>query len=714
MDEKKKRRRVSTLRYTGMIAVFCILCTVFLARLINFQILSKDDYAPAGDGAERVERVYIEAKRGNLCDRNGTVLVTDRSVYSIELDYNTVPDTRAEVNALILEALNIVEEKGEGSSLPKSLSPFEGTYPNMTFKEEFTQDLSMYNEFIRLLEKNFVTKDNPLDKVKAENNAESISRYYARKYEIVTEKKTKDGSFSYESDFTDEEISRLIAVRYEMDRLGFDPDKRFVLASDISYDLGIYIKELARKGLAVIERTERVYNYPGYASHILGLTGKIYAEEWEEYKAKGYDMDAVIGRSGCEAAFEEYLRASRGIIDIYRDAEGNVIKTEVIKEAVAGKDVWLTIDIDVQIAAENGLRENIEKIKSEASYPLNGEDASSGSVVANDPDTGEILALASYPTYDLSTYNKDYNELLANGDAPLINRALQSVYAPGSTFKIGVAAAALQSGVATTYSTYKCDGYYWRYGSTDAFKCAVYPGYHGNIAVPYAIEVSCNCYFFEAGHHLGIDELNRWCKLYGFGEHTGIELYEETGILAGREYRETHPDFCRANGLGAWQAGDTWQAAIGQSENAFTPLQVSMYIASVVNGGTRYSATLLHSVHEFGKSEPTVKNISEIINTIPLSSSTVNTIKKAMKEVIFGDETAWNITSNFDSAPYDAGGKTGTAQAGKGASNNAWFTAFAPVSDPEIVVTCMIEHGDKGGNSSYTVRKVMDAYLLNE
>ena len=321
-----------TARYIVITVIFCALCVVFLARLINFQILSKDTYAPAGEGSEWVERVYIEAKRGSICDRNGTVLVTDRSVYSIELDYTSVPDTRAEVNALILETLYIIDEKGEDSVLPQSLSPFEGTYPNMTFKEEFTRNLSMYNEFIRLLEKNFVTEDNPLDKVKAENNAESISRYYARKYEIVKEVKTKDGSFSYESEFTDEEISRLIAIRYEMDRLGFDPDKRFVLASDISYELGIYIKEMARKGLVVIESFKRVYNYPGYASHILGLTGKIYAEEWEEYKAKGYDMDATIGRSGCEAAFEDYLRASRGIIDIHRDAEGNVIKTEVIKE----------------------------------------------------------------------------------------------------------------------------------------------------------------------------------------------------------------------------------------------------------------------------------------------------------------------------------------------------------------------------------------------
>ena len=708
---KPQKRHVA--RFIAIGIVFCAICLVFLARLINFQILSKGDYAPTGSDGEWVERVYVEAVRGNICDRKGVVLVTDRTRYSVELDYATIPDTRAEVNRVILDALLAIDEKGADSILPESLSPFEGTYPNMTFKAEFTQNLGMYNEFIRLLEKNFVAEDNPLDKVKAENNATSISRYYARKYEIVNEIKTKDGSFKYESDFTDEEISRLIAIRYEMDRLGFDPDHRFVIATDISYDFSVYVKEMARAGLKVIENRDRTYNYPGYASHILGLTGKIYAEEWEEYKEKGYDMDATIGRSGCEAAFEEYLRGSRGIIDIHYDADGNVIKTEVIKEPIAGKDVWLTIDIDVQIAAEDALRENIERIKDNASYVHSGEDASSGSAVAVDPDTGEVIALASYPTYDLSTYNKNYNDLLANKDSPLINRALQAIYAPGSTFKVGMAAAALETGTINTYSTYKCDGYYWRYGSADAFKCAVYPGYHGNIAVPYALEVSCNCFFFEAGHHLGIDEMNKWCKLYGLGENTGIELYEETGILAGSAWREAHPDYCRDHGLGAWQAGDTWQAAIGQSENAFTPMQVSMYISSVVNGGTRYAASLLHSVHEFGKDEPLVKNSAEVLNTIPLSNSTVSTIRHSMRNVIHGSSAANNVYVNFRDCEYEAGGKTGTAQAGKNASNNAWFTGFAPAADPEIVVTCMIEHGASGGNSSFTVRKIMDAYLLS-
>ena len=713
-DRKVPRRRRFTARYTAIAAVFCAVCLIFLARLINFQIFSREEYAPANTGGEHVERVYIDALRGNICDRNGTVLVTNETVYGLILNYATIPDTRKEVNAVLLSALEALDEAGKDSILPEELSPFAGTYPHMTFSEEFTANREMYDEFIRLLEKNFVTNDYTLDEVLASESAESISRYYARKYEIVKEKKGKNGEFSYISDFSDEEISRLINIRYEMDRRSFGPDDPFVLAEEISYDFGVYVKELAVDGLEVSESVRRKYLYPGYASHILGLTGQIYAEEWEEYKEKGYDMDAMIGRSGCEAAFEEYLRGVRGIVDVYRDESGMITRTEVIREPIAGKDVWLTIDINVQVAAEDALRENIERIKENASYQYSGEDASAGSAVASDPNTGEILALASYPSFDLSSYNADYSELLANKDAPLINRALQAVYAPGSTFKVGMAAAGLEEGIITPHSTYRCDGFYWRYGHTDAFKCAIYPGHHGSIAVEYALEVSCNCFFFETGHFLGIDGMNEWCRLYGLGEHTGIELSEETGILAGEDFRETHPDFCRQNGLGAWQAGDTWQAAIGQSENAFTPLQVSMYISSVINGGTRYAAHLLHSVHEFGDGKAVVETDPEVLNTIPLSQSNVSLIRRAMRSVIHGDDAAYNVYSNFKDSEYEAGGKTGTAQAGSRASNNGWFTGFAPVSDPEIVVTCMIEHGASGGNSSYTVRKIMDAYLLGE
>lgn len=691
-------------RYFALTVVFLIACAIFLARLVSLQLINRDKYAPT-DSSGNVERIYIESVRGSICDRNGKVLVRDARSYSFVLDYDTMPSTRAELNRTLLKAIKALDEAAGDSTYAESLVPFKGTYPNFEFSDDFTSNMDKYNEFIRLIEKNYVTNDYTLEMAKAELNATKVARYYARKYNIVKEIATEDGSFAYESEFTDEEITRLIHLRYEMDRTGFGGNKDFVFLTDATYDFNVYIRELAVDGLVIEESVSREYLYPGYASHILGLTGRIYAEDWQEYKDKGYDINATVGISGVELVFEEYLRGSDGIIDVYRDENGEVIKTEVIKQPVAGKDVWLTIDIDVQIAAEDSLKANIEDIASSAPALHTGEDAASGAVTAIDPRTGELLAIASYPTYDLSMYQDDINDLLNDKNSPLLNRALQTTLAPGSTFKVGMALAALEEGLYDENFRMICHGYYDRYGSTNAFKCAVHPlGVETHLGVFEAIRISCNCFFYETGHNLGIDTMNKWCRLYGLGEPTGIELYEKTGILAGRDYRESHPELM----LEAWKGGDTWQAAIGQSDNAFTPLQVGSYISTVINGGTRYASTLLHSVRTLS-GEVVYEKTPEILSSFEVSGKNLNLIKNAMREVVTSD--VGTISRAFRGAAYTVGAKTGTAQAGKNASNNAWFTAFAPVSDPEIVVTTMIEHGYSGSYASYTARGVMDAYF---
>lgn len=695
-------------RYVMLTAVFLIACLIFTARLINFQLISRDKYAPT-DSSGNVERVYVNAVRGSICDRNGKVLVRDTATYRFVLDYATMPDTRTELNRVLLRAAEALDEAAEGSTYAETLVPFKGTYPDFEFSDDFTSNMDKYDEFIRLIEKNYVTEDYTLEMAKAELDATKVARYYARKYDIVKEVATSDGSFAYESEFTDEEITRLIYIRYEMDRTGFGGNKNFVFLTDATYDFNVYIRELAVDGLVIEEDVRREYLYPGYASHILGLTGKIQAEDWAEYKEKGYDINATVGISGCEAAFEDYLRGSDGIIDVWRDEDGKVIRTEVVREPIAGKDVWLTIDIDVQVAAEDSLKANIEDIASSSTGSLRGEDAASGAVTAIDPKTGELLALASYPTYDLSTYREDVSELLKDKNAPLLNRALQTTLAPGSTFKVGMAMAALEEGVYSPTWTMACHGYYVRYGYTDAFKCAVHPmGLATHLNVSEAIRISCNCFFYETGHMLGIDTMNAWCKLYGLGQPTGIELAENTGILAGREYRESHPDFCLQNGLEAWKGGDTWQAAIGQSENAFTPLQVGNYVSTVVNGGTRYSIHLLHSVRTYD-GEIVYENAPTVISSAELSPANVQLVKNAMRAVVTSDRGS--ISRAFSGVSYTVGAKTGTAQAGSNASNNAWFVATAPAEDPEIVVTTMIERGFSGSYASYTARGVMDAYF---
>ena len=700
------------MRYGALTAVFFIACAVFFLRLVHFQVVSRDKYAPVGEN-ETVETITIEAVRGNICDRNGTVLVESKTKYDFILDYNTMPESKSDLNRLLLKAASAMAEKGIVPA--DTLCPFVGTYPYFDFSPEFTEGSEMYEEYVRLIEQNYVTSKYPLEQALAELTASDVARYYARRFDIVTETKLDDGGFGFYTDFTGEEISTLISLRYGMDRVGISPDEPYLLAENVGYEFYVYALELSgiAPGLDGRSSSERVYRYPGYASHILGLMGRIYAENWEEYKALGYLMTDKVGISGCEAIFEEHLRGINGEVKIYRDGSGRVIRTETVKEPRAGNDVRLTIDINVQIAAEDSLRQNIKDIASSAYDELHGKDASSGAAVAVDPDSGERLAIASYPTFDLTTYNRDYSSLASNPDSPLLNRALSTTLAPGSTFKVGIAAAALESGIITKNSSYTCHGYYERYGQTNAFKCAVHPlGGSVRENVSDALSISCNCFFYEMGHRLGIELMNEWGKKFGLGQPTGIELYERTGILAGEEYRLSHPEFCAANGLGAWQIGDTWQAAIGQSENAFTPLQVAVYISSVINGGKRYAAHLLHSVHSYG-GDTVIMNESTLISDAGLSESTVSLIRSAMVDVISGPNAGSSVRRNFRGAEYTAGAKTGTAQAGSNASNNAWFTAFAPAADPEIAVAVMIEHGSSGNYASYTARQVLDAYLDN-
>ena len=699
-----------TMRYTALTVFFCLACAVFFVRLIHFQVVSRDRFAPADTG-ETMETVRIEAVRGSICDRNGTVLVESRTAYDFILDYNTMPESKEDLNRLLLTAANAMRDKGV---TPKdTLCPFVGAYPYFEFSPEFTEGSDMYNEYVRLIEKNYVTSKYPLEQALAELTASDVARYYARRFDIVTETTLDDGSLGFYTDFSGEEIATLINLRYGIDRIGINPDEPYVLAENVGFDFYVYALEMSgvAPGLDGASRTERVYRYPGYASHILGLTGRIYAEDWEKYKEQGYLMTDRVGISGCEAIFEEHLRGTSGEIKIYRDKSGKVTRTETVKQACAGKDVWLTIDINVQIEAENALRDNIQNIAATAPDMLHGGDASSGAAVAIDPNSGELLAIASYPSYDLTTYNRDYESLASNPHSPLLNRALSTTLAPGSTFKVGIAAAALETGIIDKNWSYTCRGYYEGYGHTDAFKCAVHTlGGAAKETVAGALSISCNCFFYEMGARLGIEKMNEWCAKYGLGAPTGIELYEKTGILAGEAYRLAHPEFCEANGLGPWQPGDTWQAAIGQSENAFTPLQVAAYISTIVNGGKRYAAHLLHSVHTYS-GETVMTKQAELLGDVRLSDGTLSLIRGAMVDVISGPMAGATVRQNFRDVEYTVGGKTGTAQAGSSSSNNAWFTSFAPVESPEIAVTVMIEHGSSGNYASYTARKIMDAYL---
>ncbi len=682
-------------------AAFLLICAIFVIRMINISTTADSERISTGTYERREP---ISAVRGEIYDRNGKKLVGNTYAYDFVLDYDAMAATQLLRNHDILKILNALDTLGVTRNDSGSF-PFDGVYPNYTYSAEARNtDSTVYYRLLKRIAVNELETDSekPKNQLTVSYLAEfytanpdafptesELLEFYLPRYSMVDE----NGS----PRFSDAEIDKLLRVRYDMEVADFSIYNRYVVCEEASLSFITYIEEMSIPGAAFEIRTGREYLYPGYASHILGQLGSIPAESWEAYKALGYDMNDSVGLSGCEQAFENYLRGEDGVRVVVEDSDGNIIDSRVEKEPVAGKDVYLTIDIDLQIAAEKGLAANVDLIG----------DAQAGALSAIDPKTGEVLVLASYPSYDLSTYNENYNDLLKDKANPLYNRVLNGVYTPGSTFKVGMVAAGITSGVLSSSTTLRCDGIYTYYSDYQP-KCWYYPNIHGNVNAAYSLQVSCNCYFYELGRIMGIETMNKFCKAYGLGESTGIELPEKTGILAGPQYRED-------NGLLGWTAGNTIAAAIGQSDNSFTPLQIANYIATVTGDGTRYSLHLLKEVREYGEGGAVVfKTESEVVSHIDLSPDAIYAARQGMKQMTQNDTA---VSQYMADLPVTVGGKTGTAQRGADKNDNRLFVCTAPYNDPDIVISVVIEPTDEMPKDNYhgsSYACVAASYVLRE
>lgn len=685
-----KPKRAHGWRYTALAVVLAVICLVYTARLVNLQIASRDQYA-AVDEKTYSRTVPIQAHRGEIYDRNGVPLVTNVISYDLILDYAALPYGYAASNEVILAALDAVADTGEGAKRTAVTFPFTGTYPDLNFDQSYFSNDTFLARHARILADNGCEEGISLE--------EQIE-FFAKKYKLLD----KDGNLVYDTETT----TTLLAVRYDMEYKRFSTVEPYVLAEDVSLGLITCVKERRIEGADFREEVTRQYEFPGYASHILGRVGKIQSKEsLEYYTALGYPMDAIVGISGVEQAFESYLHGEDGELTIVENEAGEIVDRYVSKEPVAGKNVWLTIDIGMQIAAEDALAENITYIHEKAAAnpgDQDGEDAAAGALTAINVNTGDVYALASYPTYNLATFSADFAQLNSDPNRPMVNRALSGLYPPGSTFKIGVAAAALTEGIITPDTYIQTKGVYEYYAPSYTPRCWYYLRYranHGTINVTKALQVSCNYFFYEVGRLLTIENMTRYMRSYGLGEKTGIELSEKVGVLAGPEYREQ-------NGLEPWMAGDTIQAAIGQSDNQLTPLQLSVYLSTIANGGTRYGAHLLHSVRSFGDNAVIHEHQPTVVSTAALSDRNYQTLMTALKSVTEDDGSAARIFRDY---AIEVGGKTGTAQVSKTKSDNAVFTAFAPWSAPEIAVSCIIEQGANGTDAGMAVREVFDYYF---
>ncbi len=657
-----------TARYISLLSVFLAVMLFYVVMLAKIKIegLDGNDENP---NTAYTRTVSVSGLRGEIYDRNGVLLVGNNTSYDLLFEYGSIPDTKSELNRSILAVLSAVAEKDSADKLCNNYYPFDGTYPNLTYNEKTAyNDSEEYLGLVRVLEANSLDIKNTSPK--------EFTEYFVDKYNLFSEL------------YTNEEIDALLRVRYAMERIKFGIYQPYTIAENVGIELVSYVEEANIDGINIKTNSERKYLYPGYASHILGRIGKIQAEDADYYSELGYPMNAYVGTSGCEKAFENYLRGQDGIMEISYDADGNIISKEYTLEPISGSDVYLTIDIELQIAAEDSLRDTVKSL----------EYSDSGAALALDPNNGEILATASYPTYDITQFSskKYYNSLLADSANPLFDRALLGEYAPGSIYKIGSSLAALEQYDLSNIT------------SSTLLNCShVYPylhqptclGWHGDINVIKAIGVSCNCYFYEVGMRMGIDRITTYTSQLGLGVHTGIELPERIGSIAGTAYRESIG--------GIWSQGDDLSAVIGQSDHTYTPLQIGVFMSSVVNGGNRYSAHLLHSVKSFYTEETQFEYTPNIVESVKMSSNTYSTLISGMKQVILESPSLQNY---FDSVPSTVGGKTGTAEV-NGKKDYALFSGFAPLDSPEIVSVCVLEQGVNGGNAAIPVSDIFKKYF---
>lgn len=669
---------VSRMRIFFILTLFAAGIVLFVGRLLSLQIAERNYYRELA--APKNERtVYIEATRGELLDRNGIKLVENRGKNVIRLNRGLLP--RGEENSTLLALIRYMEQ---AQVTLEDIMPVEDSAPYRYLPPEDAEGKRRLAVFLRSAEL-----------TEAEIVGEKLYLAAYNRYNIAK---------TVAPEATEAEIRKIVGLRYALDANDFSLTAPYVLVEDAGTELVSGISELlyTMPGVEIAVENERYYPFGSLAAHLLGRTGPIYADEAALYTEKGYALNESVGKDGAERAFESYLRGVGGYKTVVYTADGDEILSETVSETSPpsyGKTVMLTVSAGMQQAAEASLKEVIDGINNQHIRDSNPERAS-GAVVVTDCRNGEIYVSASYPTYNQNTYRTEISDWLNDPAQPLLNRASQGIYPPGSTFKIATAAAALSCGVIDENTRIYDSGIYREYEGFEPH-CWYFDTYgiaHGWQNVVEAITNSCNYYFYEVGRLLGTERLNDYAARLGLGEPSGVETGEASGILAGPEYRAS---------IGKpWQPGDLIQSAIGQSDNLFTPLQLASFFSTVVNGGTRYRLHFLKSVNDFYTGDVLFEQEPEILNTVELAPEHLELLKRGMKSVV-EDGTAASVFMNY---PNPVGGKTGTAQRGVG-SDNAIFAGFAPYETPSIVVSVVVEAGEHSSVAATVAKSVFDYYF---
>lgn len=680
MGKLKKEQTNSKIRFNILTAMMYIVGIILLAQLFNLQVIHGEEYRENSNTKLTRESILI-ADRGEIKDSSGEKLATSSTQYTVEL-YKTKIDNET-LNTSILNLTNLLLANGDTyiDNFLININPF-------SFKNESEEAQKKWKK---------------ANKIDENATAEEVFNFFKKKYEITTDNV--------------EDARKIMAIRYEISYNGYSSTRAITVAKNISASSFNLISEQNSffPGVTVIESSSREYPLRNTASHIVGRIGRITENELKEYDER-YGMNDIVGKAGIEYVFEKYLKGTNGIEQIDMNVDGTVTGEYISKEAVAGSDIILTIDSKLQAVTEEALKNNIYKI-SDGGFAKQ-YDADAGAAIVLNIKTGEVLAMVSYPDFDPTSFvngidTQTWNYYINEETKPLENKAISAQYSPGSTFKMATAITGLETGVISTTEKINDIGVYpYAHNPVCWYYTSFHRG-HGYLNVSQAIQHSCNFFFYEVGRRAGIDNLSRYSSYLGLGRKTGIELDGEiNGSLASRQ-RAVEENR-------SWYMGETLSAAIGQSYNAFTPLQMSKYVGMIANGGKRLDLTLVKAIINADGSEVPEEEYREYVNQrlglteqeteeMTFQRQNVEAILEGMRDVTSeSGGTAYNTFKDFN---ISVGGKTGSAQTGIAGKTNAWFVGFAPYDNPEIGIVVFVRNGGSGGYTAEVAREIIAQYF---
>lgn len=683
--EKETGNEQINFRFNIIIVIVYIIGIILIVQLFNLQVLNGETYREQSN--TRLSRVTsIKSARGSIVDRSGTELAGITTQYSIEMYKTNIANEQ--LNASILKLVNLLDEYQVSytDTFPISRTPYEYTISG----DELTTWKAKY-------------------KIKEDATPEEAIDKFKSKYEISNE--------------NIEDVRKIITIRYKISTTGYSTTKSIQIAENVGQDLIAQISERNSEfpGVSIEQKAIRTYLAGSLASHVIGYTGKISQEEYEK-KKDTYSSDDIVGKTGIEALFEKYLKGQDGEKQVDMSVDGTITGEYITKDAKVGDDVVLTIDANLQSVTENALENCINKIR-EGGFSQT-YDAKGGAAVVMNVNTGEVLATASNPTYEPQWFSGGINpdrwkELRDNPSHPMLNKTIQSAYAPGSIFKMVTAIAGLETGTISTKEKINDTGVYRKYNTE--WKCWYYTSYHrghGYQNVTQALQHSCNYFFYEVGDRMGITTLSKYALHFGLGKKTGIELPSESaGSVASPETK------AKLKNGESWYPGETLSASIGQSYNNFTPMQIAKYISTIANGGTIVKPTIIKTILDSNDTEISKEEIENYTNDklgidtsddgIDINPENIDIAKEGMRMATSeAGGTAYNIFKNFN---VEVAGKTGSAEAGTDSNGNdkvnAWFVCFAPFEDPEVAVVVMIENGGHGNYAAEVARDILVQYF---